>query len=199
MRNPSSPAPSFPICCPSRGGYSSLLHRASRPHGLQENPVFPAPIPLEARQLGETELPGDFLCSRMQGAWLQAPAQIIRPINRHSPFSGLENACHPDLQRGSPCAASCTFLPSFLSPLRKPLDPHPPAVLCSPSPVAHAQPRPGARTSSESGGGEESLPRARGCGQRVFESPCLLSVSGLGGFEFPKPLQSPLRAAGRIC
>ena len=86
MRTSWPPAPTSPICAPSRGAARPLPRRASQPHGLRGDLVFPAPVSLGTRQLGEMELLRDFLRSRMEDAWPQASLQIIRPINKHCSF-----------------------------------------------------------------------------------------------------------------
>lgn len=140
MRNSSSPAPSFPICSPAPGGYCSLPHRASQPHGLRGE--------LETRQLGETELPRAFLCSRMEGAWPPAPVQIS-PVSKHYSLcagKGLQ----PRPSKGRPVCSRCKFLPSFRGLLYEAL-PSSPRLQAS---VARVQPHSGASTSSGSAGGE---------------------------------------------
>ena len=114
-----------------------------------ESSAFEPPTALETRQLGETELPRDFLSSRMEGVWPPAPVQIICPVSKHYSLcagKGLQ----PQPSKGRPVCSRCKFLPSFQGLLYEalPSSPWPQAS------VARVQPRSGASTSSGSAGGE---------------------------------------------
>ena len=128
MRNPSSPAPSLPICSSSCGGFSSPLHQASQPHGPQGNLVFPAPFLWKPGSWGRWNCPGT---SSVPGCRAPGPKPLCKssvPLTSTTHFVAWKTLA-ADLQRGSPCAASCEFLPSSPSLLCKAS----PAVLCPPS------------------------------------------------------------------
>ena len=114
----------------------------------------------------------------------RAPSPSANPVPLTSTTPPVrENACSPDLQRGSLGAVSCEFLPCFRACSTRPLPASPLSAEPAWPRVASSRTSP----SSESAPGDRLTTLGR---RQEAESSVPLSLERLGGSEFSKPLES---------